>query len=138
MAVNLNKKADKTHVDSNISTINTTLNEKTDKSVFSEAITRINTKLTNIENTQNSSSSTLAGDIEELECEFNNIISELRVSLNNQARQITQQDNKITKLQESSNSYSEQLKQSWVRVLTSREYKNLRSNPPEGPYNTKY
>ena len=138
LAVGLNKKVDKAYVDTNISTINTALNEKTDKSVFSEAITRINTKLTNIENTQNSSSSTLAGDIEELECEFNNIISELRSTINTQARQITQQDTKITKLQDSSNSYSDQLKQSWVRVLTSRDYKNLRSNPPEGPYNARY
>ena len=138
LAVSTSKKADKTYVDNSINNLSATLENKIDKATVNEAITRISNKLNNLESSQNDTNANLAGDIEDLEYEFDNIIAELRSNLNAQSRQINQQDNKITKLQESSNNYYEQLKQTWVRVLTSVEYKNLRNNPPEGPYNARY
>ena len=134
----LEGKADKASTESQLNAINSTLVSKADKSTFNETIDRITNQLNAISSNTTSKYSDLMGDIDELECEFNNVVAEVRASINTQNKNITQQDTKIKTLQTASDSYKEQLKQKWIRVLTTTEYKNLR-NPVEGAsYNDRY
>ena len=134
----IESKADKSFTETQLNTLNSSLVAKADKSTFNEAIDRITTQLNSISSNTTSKYADLLGDIDELECEFNNILSEVRASINAQNKNITQQDAKIKTLQTASDSYKEQLKQKWIRVLTTTEYKNLR-NPVEGAsYNDRY
>lgn len=133
-----NSKADKATVEEQLLNINNTLPNKADKLAFNNAIERINSKLNILENLKDNISSEVLGEIEELECEFNNIVAEVRASINAQTKTLTQYDKTITSLQTASDSYKEKIKQNWVRVLTTTEYKNLRI-PPEGAlYNDRY
>ena len=131
-------KANKSYVDSELESVITALDSKVDLEYVNTELTQISTKLNSVEDNQVNDSNRLSGEIEELECELNNVISELQASLNSQSRQITQQGTQLNKLQETSITQTEQLRTSWVRVLTSREYKNLRTAPEGVPYNDRY
>lgn len=138
LTASVNKKADKKNVDDSLREYNNVLTQKADKTTVNDTINRINARLASIENNYDNISNSVAGDIEELECELNNLISELKTTVNSQSKILNQQDTKITKLQESTGSYSEALKQTWVRVLSSKEYKNLRPAPEGASYNNRY
>ena len=131
-------KASKSLVDTKVNEFTEELARKTDRSLFNTTITRIDNKLNDIEETHTASFNRLSGDIDTVECEVNNTISELRSSLNAQTKQLTSQNTEINKLKTNSDAYSEKLKQNWVRVLTSNEYKKLRTAPEGVPYNDRY
>jgi uncharacterized small protein (DUF1192 family) len=135
----INTKADSTALESEIASLNASLETKADAEDIAEDIAGFGERITTIENSLESKAKEYANDaIDEFECEINNTISELRSSLNSQSRQITTQGTNITKLQEDTQSQTEKLKQSWVRVLSTNEYKKLLSNPPEGVFNNRY
>lgn len=134
----LNKKAVKAEVDAAITTINETLETKADKVSLNSSIDSLNNKYAQLETSHNTDITRLSGEIEALECETTATISELRANINTQGRTITQQGTQLTKLQESSQTYNEKLKQNWVRVLTTNEYKALRTAPEGASYNNRY
>lgn len=134
----LNKKAVKTEVDAAIESLNETIASKADKTTFNEEISRINNNYNNLESTLTEDINRLSGEIEQIECDTNATITELRANINTQNRTITNQGTQLTKLQESSQTYNEKLKQNWVRVLTTNEYKALRTAPEGASYNNRY
>ena len=125
-------------VNSKVDEFTTNLNSKVDRNTFNTTINELTNDLREVESNSTQMSQSVNSAIEELECEVNNTLAEFRASVNNQSKTITNHDTRITKLQESSSTYAEQLKQTWVRVLSSNEYKKL-TTPPEGvPYNPRY
>ena len=134
----LNKKSNKVEVDESLNEIISSLNSKTNLSDFNAEINRISNRIVNVENTTQGAITEIHSNVEELECELNNTISELRSTVNAQSKTLNTQTNELSKLKTSSDNYNEQLKQTWVRVLSSNEYKKL-TTPPEGvPYNSRY
>ena len=134
----INRKANKAEIDQIIATINSGLVGKVDKSSYNDEVARLDNKINTLETTHAGLISDITVGVDEFQCDVNSTISELRASLNTQGRQITQQDTKITKLQESSNTYNERFKHNWVRVLSTNEYKSLRAAPEGVPYNDRY
>lgn len=134
----LNKKAVKADIDTAIESLNETIASKVDKTSFNTEINRINNNYNNLETTLRNDLNDVAGDFEEFECNTNATLTELRTTINTQNRTITNQGTQLTKLQESSQNYNEKLKQNWVRVLTTNEYKALRTAPEGASYNNRY
>lgn len=134
----LNKKAVKADIDTAIESLNETIASKVDRTTYNTEINRINNNYNNLESAHTEDINRLSGEIEQLECDTNATITELRASLNTQNRTITNQGTQLTKLQESSQNYNEKLKQNWVRVLTTNEYKALRTAPEGASYNNRY
>lgn len=131
-------KVSKTEFNNIVGTLRNDVDGKVDTTTYNSAINRIDTKINTLEETHSELIGNVSNDFEELECEVNNTLTELRASLNTQSRQITQQDTKIKKLEDSSSIYNDKLKQPWVRVLSSTEYKKL-AKPQEGvAYNDRY
>ena len=135
---NVNKKVNKTVFDTAVETLTTAVDTKVDKANFNTAVNQLSSRIADVENDSGSIESSVNDSIYEIECEMNNALTEMRASINNQTKQITQQNTKITKLEQSSSSAAEQLKQSWVRVLTTNDYKKLRPAPDGVPYNDRY
>ena len=134
----ISAKANKLEVDRSISDINLALDTKANQSDVNTDINRLSSQITNVETSTNQAVNEVSTSIEELECELNNTISELRSTVNAQSKTLNTQTNEISKLKTSSDQYNDQLKQTWVRVLSSNEYKKL-TTPPEGvPYNPRY
>ena len=132
------KKADNTYVNAKVAEFTEQLGTKADKTTVNSSLSSINTKIASLENTYNTGIGGVSGSIEELGCEVNNTLAELRATLNTQSRTITTQGNKITSLEASSSTYKDQLKQTWVRVLSSTEYRKLTTPPVGVPYNDRY
>ena len=130
--------ASKAYVDSRYDELTGQLDNVANKNVVGDAINRLTNRFETHEQAQATINSDLYDSIDDIQHEFANISSEFRGSINAQTRQITAHTDEISKLKESSQDYKDQLKQTWVRVLTSNEYKRL-STPPEGvPYNPRY
>ena len=130
--------ASKAYVDSKYDDLTSQLDNVANKNVVGDAINRLTNRFETHEQAQSTINSDLYDSIDDIQHEFANISSEFRGSINAQSRQITAHTDEISKLKESSQDYKDQLKQTWVRVLTSNEYKRL-STPPEGvPYNPRY
>ena len=130
--------ASKAYVDSKYDELTGQLDNVANKNVVGDAINRLTNRFETHEQAQATINSDLYDSIDDIQHEFANVSSEIRGSINTQNRQITAHTDEISKLKESSQDYKDQLKQTWVRVLTSNEYKRL-STPPEGvPYNPRY
>lgn len=134
----ISKKAVKSDVDNKISTINAQLLNTCDKSFVNDELNKINKKITLIETTNAENLNELSDDIENFECEVSNTLTELRANINTHSKQISNQSNQITKLQETSSEHNEKLKQPWVRILSTNEYKKLRPAPENSPYSKNY
>ena len=132
------KKANKNYVDTKVEEFTNELSNKADKTTVNDAVSRINNKLQTLEDTHFDDISRLSGGIENVECEVNNAIATINATVSAQVKQISNHTTQITKLQESNNTANEKLKQSWVRVLTTNEYKKLRTAPEGVPYNDRY
>lgn len=131
-------KVSKTEFNNIVGNLTNEVASKVDITTYNSDVNRIDTKLNNLEETHSELIGNVSNDFEELECEVNNTLTELRASLNTQSKQLSQQDSKIKKLEDSSSTYNDKLKQPWVRVMSSNEYKKL-GTPPEGvPYNDRY
>ena len=135
---NVNKKVNKTAFDTTVETLTTAVDAKVDKSNFNTAVNQLSSRIAEVESDNDSIETNVSDSIYEIECEMNNALTEMRASINNQTKQITQQNTKISKLEQSSSSAAEQLKQNWVRVLTTNDYKKLRPAPDGVPYNDRY
>lgn len=138
LAGDISEKADASYVNTKVTEFTDELSNKADKTTVNTSISALNTKVNTLEDNYSTAIGDVSGSIEELECEVNNVLAELRANINTQSRNITTQGNKITNLETASNTYKDQLKQTWVRVLSTNEYKKL-TTPPEGvPYNSRY
>ena len=135
---NVNKKVNKTAFDAAVETLTTAVDAKVDKANFNTAVNQLSSRIADVESDNSSIETNVSDSIYEIECEMNNALTEMRASINNQTKQITQQNTKISKLEQSSSSAAEQLKQNWVRVLTTNDYKKLRPAPDGVPYNDRY
>lgn len=134
----LSNKADANFVNTKVNEFIENLNSKVDRATFNNTVNTISTNLQSIETTTSTAINEANAAIENLECEVNNTLSEVRASVNTQSKTISSHSTEIEKLRSSSNTYNEQLKQTWVRVLSSNEYKKL-TTPPDGvPYNPRY
>ena len=122
---NINSKVNSTEYNTVISDINTQLNNKTNNSEFTNIINNITNRLTNIDEKHTNCSSSLSADIDELECEFDNTIRELRSIADSQNNKLSNQEKTINTIQNITTQNANQLKQTWVRVLSTNEYKNL-------------
>lgn len=131
-------KVSKTEFNNIVGNLTTVVDGKVDTTTYNSDINRIDTKINTLDETHSELIGNVSTEFEELECEVNNTLTELRASLNTQSKQLSQQDSKIKKLEESSSTYNDKLKQPWVRVMSSNEYKKL-ITPTEGaPYNDRY
>ena len=135
---NVNKKVNKTAFDTAVETLTTAVDAKVDKANFNTTVNQLSSRIADVESDNSSIETNVSDSIYEIECEMNNALTEMRASISNQTKQITQQNTKISKLEQSSSSAAEQLKQSWVRVLTTNDYKKLRPAPDGVPYNDRY
>ena len=135
---NVSKKVNKTAFDTAVDTLTTAIDTKVDKANFNTTVNQLSSRIADVESDNDSIETNVSESIYEIECEMNNALTEMRTSINNQTKQITQQNTKISKLEQSSSSAAEQLKQSWVRVLTTNDYKKLRPAPDGVPYNDRY
>ena len=128
----LNTKADKVVLDNisgEIDDINANLSKKADKSVLSDFIDDANNRFSEIEETEQLHYSELKEDINEIDCEVNNKLTEFKATVANQSKQLSNQANQISDLQKTDAEYREQIKNEWVRVMTPEEYNRL---PPVG------
>ena len=134
----LNTKANKTYVDSNINNIIRDLSTKANVTSVNNEFNELNTRISNVETIYSESINNLSEEVDELQCEFNNISSELNSSIIVQNKKIDETQKNINKLQSVTTEQADQLKTSWVRVLSSKEYNNLRPAPEGIPYNSRY
>jgi hypothetical protein len=134
----VNSKAEKTYVDTKVVEFTDNINSKADRSSLNDAVAQLNNKINTLETNHANLISGVAADIEEVECDVDAAILEMRAAINTQNKTITSQTSEISKLKSSTEGYGNQLKQTWVRVLTTNEYKKLINNPPEGVYNQRY
>lgn len=122
---NIKLKANKNETEKSLNDIKSTLTEKTDISMFHETINRITSRLSNLETKHNTDNNNLETIVSELECEFENILTELRSTTTTQNNIISTQNNLINNIQANIAENTNKLKQPWVRVLSTNEYKNL-------------
>jgi hypothetical protein len=135
---NVSKKVNKTTFDTAVETLTNAVDAKVDKANFNTTVNQLSSRIAEVENDNDSIETNVSDSIYEIECEVNNALTEMRASINNQTKQITQQNTKISKLEASSSTSTEQLKQKWVRVLTTNEYKKLGTPPAGVSYNDRY
>ena len=121
----ISSKVNKTNYDKTIEDINNQLLNKTDNAVFTDTINKLTSRLTTLDDKHKSDNSILATDIDELECEFENIVSELRNLAESQNNKIKNHETAINDIKSIATQNTDKLKQSWVRVLSTNEYKNL-------------
>lgn len=138
LASKIDKKATKSDVDESIKTINDNLVNKVDKVTFNDEIESLDSNIQNLRESHSNRISNVQGSIDELECEVNNALSSMQASINAQSKTVATHTNDITKLKNTSAEHSDQLKQTWVRVLSTNEYKRLAVPPAGVPYNPRY
>ena len=136
-------------IESNYEELTRTVSNKANVASLEEAKTRITSIETAIENSNLSSINTelidldrrldivegdkskgyntekLSNDMYELECSVNNALSAINATVSNQTKQLTAHTTQITDLQKKDNTFDEQLKNEWVRVMTPEAYKKL-------------
>ena len=134
----LNSKADKTFVETKVNEFTDNIASKADRSFLDNEVARLDNKINTLESSHSDLISDVSGNIEEVECELNNAILEMRATINNQSKTITNQGNEISKLKTTTDTYNDKLKQTWVRVLTTNEYKKLTPPPAGMAYNPRY
>ena len=127
--VDLSNKVSKDEFETKTSEIEASLNTKSTKVEHIEDINRITTRIDDFETTTEGQFDQVISDIDELECNINNSLAELRSNVNAQTKQLNNQATQITKLQEVDKAHNEKLKTEWVRVMTPEAYKKL---PPIG------
>ena len=127
--VDLSNKVSKDEFETKTSEIEASLNTKSTKVEHIEDINRITTRIDDFETTTEGQFDQVISDIDELECNINNSLAELRSNVNAQTKQLNNQATQITKLQEVDKAHNEKLKTEWVRVMTPEAYKKL---PPVG------
>lgn len=138
LASRIDKKATKSDIDESIKTINDSLVNKVDKMTFNDEIESLDSNIQNLRESHSNRISNIQGSIDELECEVNNALSGMQASINTQSKTIATHTTDIVTLKTTSNEHTNQLKQTWVRVLSTSEYKRLAVPPAGVPYNPRY
>lgn len=123
--VELAKKANRDYVTSEVERLDAAIINKADASSVNDSLVALNTKINRVESTTTETTSSIASDVYELECEMNNELSELRATIDMHERNILSNSDNITKLQESDYKYEQSMKNEWVRVLTPEAYNRL-------------
>jgi hypothetical protein len=114
------------------------INIKADTSYVNSEIQNLDNKIDKIKSEHSNKINADAEAIEILECEFDNHVKDFRNFEKSQSTKNESQDKKIVELQESTNKNTEKLKQPWVRVISTNEYKRLLKAPEGASYNPRY
>lgn len=132
------KKANKTDVDIAIEDVTNALTNKSNRSDVNLEFSRLNTRINDLQELHSSATGNIVENVANIETSVNNSLAEMRASLNTQSRTVTSHTSQISKLESTTSTQTDKLKQNWIRVLTSNEYKKL-TTPPDGvPYNNRY
>lgn len=121
----LENKVNREEFTSTVEELSTTIFNKANKAEVDNALNKVNHKVNNLIDTNDATHEAIYNKIDEVECDLNNNLSSLQATVNNQNRQITNQANQISKLQQTDREVNEQLKTEWVRVMTPEEYNRL-------------
>lgn len=138
LKTSINKKAVKSEVDSKIAEIEANVASKVNTSKFNEEINRINNNINNINPGSSEAIQTLNKRVDDISCAVNDNAASTNLTLNSQKRTIDNHTKQITDLQETAQTHTNKLKQNWIRVLTTSEYKALRTAPEGVTYNDRY
>ena len=106
--------------------------------VFNKDIQELNNKLNDVKYSADANIDTLYDLIYDVRQKTNVQLAELNVSSSGHKLQLTEQDKKIKNLEETAVNHTEQLKQSWVRIMSTKEYNKLVTPPDNAPYNERY
>lgn len=104
---------------------NTAIANKANKGDIDDSINKLTAKLNTVESEQAEINDHLYKVIDDLDCNVDNELNEIRNSITIQSKQIDTATSQINKLQESEIKFTEQLRNEWVRVMTPEEYKRL-------------
>lgn len=132
------EKANSDDVESKINDLTASINSKVSAIDFVDNINNINKNIDKLESDYSEEIKKNSGDIETLECKVDNHITEFHSHLMVQNKKNDSQDKKLTEIQETTNKHTEQLKQTWVRTLSSNEYNRLLKAPNNSSYNPRY
>lgn len=132
------EKANSDYVEFKINDLTTSINSKVSTIDFIDNIDNINKNIDTLESNYSKEIKKNSGDIETLECKVDNHITEFHSHLIGQNKKNDSQDKKLTEIQETTNKHTEQLKQTWVRTLSSNEYNRLLKAPNNTSYNPRY
>ena len=125
LSAEIAKKINSTEVARELSDINTALADTIDVDTFNSETARINTKLRKIETDYEDDISKLYTMIEDVNSSTRISISELSAINNTTTKSINDHKKTLDSLVKTTDNQTKQLKQNWVRVMSSREYKNL-------------
>ena len=121
----LSKKASQVSVDAAVSKLESAILLKADKSDINDEFVKLNNKINKVETTALESISDVSDDVYELECEVNNELASLRATVDMHERNIINNADNITKLQDADYKYEQTMKNEWVRVMTPEAYNRL-------------
>lgn len=105
---------------------------------FNRGIQEVNNKVNTVETNTNADIDALHELICSIRQNTSTQISELTTNSVDHEQQLAEQENKIKYLEDASQQYNEQLKQTWVRVMSTKEYNKLVMPPDNVPYNSRY
>jgi hypothetical protein len=130
-------KADKATTEAALDTLRTTISNKADGDIYAK-VNSINTLVLDTKTKCDENYVSLATAIDGLECDLENSVKTLKSSDTNLTNRINQQADSITVLQNTTSTHTEQLKQPWVRVLSTKEYSSLRPAKEGMSYSSYY
>ena len=125
----INAKADKASTKASIDSINATLLNKVNLADYDKDKYDLVTTVNDTKEYCQTSCTNLQETIDEFACEINSAIALINTIDNTQTNRLDQHDKTINSLQQKTNTHAEQLKQPWVRVLSTVEYNRL-ADPP--------
>ena len=118
-------KADKTYVDSNLNQIRTNISDIPSRAAFIESVNKINLTLEELKTQHDIDDNDLTLKLAELECELKNVVTTLKNSINTANKLISNNSSNINSMQKTLSTHASQLKQPWVRVISTKEYEKL-------------
>ena len=134
----INRKAEISDIKTTTNQISAVLNSKADKTKIIDDIAKIENTISEKESIFNDEINEIHGLIDRIDCDIKDYDDNLNTKLKSRDQQISNHTNQIKALQETDNTINEKLKQPWVRVLTTNEYKNLITPPDGAPYSNRY
>lgn len=135
----ISDKAIKSEVDTTIAGIVTDLANKSDKTLVDAELSSLNAAVQTLSSAYDDDITRIENNVNAIECELNNKITSINSIVSSQATIVSNQAENIKTLQDNAKTNANKLKQSWVRVLSSNEYKKLWKNPDlNETYNPKY
>ena len=106
--------------------------------LFNDDIQELNNKIRDVEYDTNRDIDALHDLIYTISQQTSNKISELNIDSTAHSQHLSSQEKRIETLEDAAVEHNEKLKQSWVRVMSTKEYNKLVVAPEGAPYNDRY